>query len=351
MPAVQAMRSMRLSIAGFIFGRSYPFSGPTVTIMMVMKLAGIGLIAICVLAVGVATQPPLGAGAQPPRVARLVAIGDLHADVDGARRAFRLAGAIDERDAWIGGNLVVVQTGDFIGRGSEDRAMLDFLLDLQARAKAAGGTLHLLIGNHEVFAARLDHRWVHPDAFAAFNDIPGLDLRQKALAGLPPGERARGAALMPGGRYARQLAAFPTVLRVGDTIFAHGGVLPMWAKHGIDRINTEVREWLMGRTAEPASAQGLDDGSADDGVMWSRHFAVDEFVQACAVLKESLSILRAKRMVVAHTRQPTITSRCQDQVWAIDVGISRYYGGDLQVLEIVDDRQVRIVSPHGGTEK
>ena len=102
---------------------------------------------------------------------------------------------------------------------------------------------------------------------------------------------------------------------------------------------------LAGRTAEPASAQGLDDGSADDGVMWSRHFAVDEFVQACAVLKESLSILRAKRMVVAHTRQPTITSRCQDQVWAIDVGISRYYGGDLLVLEIVDARQVRIVSP------
>jgi hypothetical protein len=273
----------------------------------------------------------------------LVAIGDLHADLDAARRAFRLAGAIDDKDAWIGGSLVVVQTGDFIGRSSDDRAMLEFMLDLHARAKAAGGALHILIGNHEVFAARLDHRWVHPDAFAAFTTLPGLNLRHPALTALPASERARGAALMPAGPYARQLAAFPAVLRVGDTIFAHGGVLPMWARHGIDRINTDVREWLSGRTAEPASTQGLDDGSADDGVMWSRHFAVDEFAQACAVLKESLSILGARRMVVAHTRQPAITARCEEQVWAIDVGMSRYYGGGLQVLEITNDQQVRVI--------
>jgi len=119
----------------------------------------------------------------------------------------------------------------------------------------------------------------------------------------------------------------------------------MWARYGVDRINTEVREWLSGRTPEPAPTQGLDDGSADDGVMWSRHFAVDNFELACAVLKESLSILGARRMVVAHTRQPVITSRCQDQVWAIDVGMSRYYGGDVQVLEIIDDKQVRAIPP------
>ena len=315
------------------------------TIMLVMKTAGIGVLAMWLLAVGAGTHRPIGSVPEPQRVPRLVAIGDLHADVEGARRAFRLAGATDERDAWIGGNLVVVQMGDLIGRGSEDRGVLDFVLDLQTRAKAAGGTIHVLLGNHEVFAARLDHRWVHTDAFAAFHTIAGLDLRQPLLAALPSVERARGATLMPGGRYAKQLAAFPAVLKIGDTVFAHGGVLPMWARHGIDRINSEVREWLAGRAPEPGSAQGLDDGSADDGVMWSRHFAVDSFTQACNVLKESLSILGARRMVVAHTVQPAITPRCQDQVWAIDVGISRYYGGELQVLEIIDDRQVRVVSP------
>lgn len=281
------------------------------------------------------------AGAQAPQ--RLVAIGDLHADLDVARRAFRLAGAIDERDAWVGGNLVVVQTGDFIGRGKEERAVLDFLIDLQARAKAGGGTVHLLIGNHEVFAARPDHRWVDPDAFKAFETVPGLNLRHPRVAALPAAERARYAALMPGGVYSRQLSTFPAVLRIGDTVFAHAGILPMWARYGIDRINADVREWLAGRTNEPAVTLGLDDGSADDGVMWSRHFAAAPEELACALAKESLTTLGARRMVIAHTVRKSIGSRCGDQIWAIDAGMSSYYGGELQVLEIIDDRRIRVI--------
>jgi hypothetical protein len=315
--------------------------------MRVFRLVCFGcLAAVCGLAVLAGASRPMGAGriaqtAQAPR--RLVAIGDLHADIEAARRAFRLAGATNERDAWIGGPLVVVQMGDLIGRGKDDREVLDFVIDLQARAKAAGGTLHVLVGNHEVFAARPDHRWVDPDAFAAFASVPGLNLRHPRLIDVPAGERARAAALMPGGVYAQKLAAFPAVLRIGNTIFAHAGVLPLWADYGIDRINADVREWLAGRTQEPKATQGLDDGSLDDGVMWSRHFAAAPEEVACALLKESLSTLRARRMVVAHTVRREILSRCDEQVWAIDVGISRYYGGELQVLEILNDQQTRVI--------
>ena len=35
-----------------------------------------------------------------PAPERLVAIGDLHGDLDVTRRALRLAGAIDDKDAW-----------------------------------------------------------------------------------------------------------------------------------------------------------------------------------------------------------------------------------------------------------
>ena len=114
------------------------------------------------------------------------------------------------------------------------------------------------------------------------------------------------------------------VLRLGDTIFAHGGVTPQWARYGIAAINDDVRAWLSGRTDEPLATQGLDDGSADDGVMWSRHFAAFPEEVACAMLKESLSILGARRMVVAHTVRPTIVPRCQEQVWTIDVGMSQF---------------------------
>jgi hypothetical protein len=304
-------------------------------VLLVVFIAG-------ALAASDRAAPALAARAQASQSQRLVAIGDLHADLEAARRAFRLAGATDARDTWIGGNLTVVQMGDLVGRGKDDRAVLEFVLGLQDKAKAAGGTLHVLLGNHEVFAARPDHRWVDPEAFAAFGSIPGLSLRDPRVAPLPAAERARFAALMPGGHYAKRLAALPAILRIGDTIFAHGGVLPQWARYGIDRINSEVAAWLAGSTDEPPSTLGLDDGSADDGVMWSRHFAVD-WTNLCAVLNESLSILKARRMVVAHTVQQKITPRCQERAWAIDVGISRYYGGDLQVLEILNDREFRIL--------
>jgi hypothetical protein len=44
-----------------------------------------------------------------PAVPRLVAVGDLHGDLSKARRAFRLAGLIDEQDGWAGGTTTVVQ--------------------------------------------------------------------------------------------------------------------------------------------------------------------------------------------------------------------------------------------------
>jgi len=274
---------------------------------------------------------------------RIVVIGDIHADIGVARDVFRLAGATDENDDWIGGNLIVVQLGDLIGRSYEDREVLDFVLELQDKAEVEGGKVFALIGNHEVFGARLELRWVSPLAYAAFDSIPGLDLDHPRLADLLPDQRARGAALMPGGHYAKELAKFPAVLQLGSTIFVHGGVTPVWAEYGIERINAEVSQWFVGETEQPLPARGMDPGNLDDSVMMSRHFSEDVGANECAILNESLKILGARRMIVAHTVQESITSNCNERVWAIDVGMSRYYGGGVEVLEIVSDEVVKIL--------
>eukprot|EP00951_Prasinocladus_malaysianus_P031061 scaffold295599_cov45-Prasinocladus_malaysianus.AAC.1 len=51
--------------------------------------------------------PPL---AVPP-AERLVAIGDIHGDLEKCLRAFRLGGLTDSDHRWIGGTTVVVQVG------------------------------------------------------------------------------------------------------------------------------------------------------------------------------------------------------------------------------------------------
>ena len=72
---------------------------------------------------------------------RIVAIGDLHGDLDATRRVLRLARAIDDDDRWIGGSLVVVQTGDQLDRGDDERAILDLLKRLSEEARQAGGAV------------------------------------------------------------------------------------------------------------------------------------------------------------------------------------------------------------------
>ena len=238
--------------------------------------------------------------------------------------------------------MIVVQLGDMIGRSHEERAVLDFIFAIEKKAAIAGGKVHVVIGNHEVFGARVEIRNVAEKAYATYEDIPGQDLENSRLAHLETHQRARSAALMPGGYYASQLARFPAVLLLGNTVFAHGGVTPHWANYGVGRINAELGQWLAGGVEEPLSTKGLDRRKFDASVMMSRHFSQDVGAQECAMLDEALRILGAVRMVVAHTVHDSITSRCNEKAWNIDVGMSRYYGGTLQVLEIVGDEVIAI---------
>src|SRR5262249_55550324 len=93
---------------------------------------------------------------------RLVAIGDLHGDLGGARAALRAARAIDDHDRWIGGDLVLVQTGDVLDRGDDESAIFELLDRLDRDARQSGGAIIQLAGNHELMNAARDYRYVTP---------------------------------------------------------------------------------------------------------------------------------------------------------------------------------------------
>lgn len=272
-----------------------------------------------------------------PAPARLVALGDVHGDLTATRRALRLAGAIDAKDRWVGGSLVVVQTGDQLDRGDDEQAILDLFERLRDEAEAAGGAFHVLLGNHELMNAAGDLRYVTPGGFADFEDVEGLKLDDPALARTEPKARARMAAFRPGGPYARILAERNTAVIVGDSVFVHGGVLPEHVPGGVadlERLNDDVRSWLVGRSDGRAIEQSV---MGPEGVVWTRVYAADD-AGTCARLGQALDRLKAKRMVVGHTVQKTgITSGCDGRLWRIDVGMAAHYGGQVQVLQIEGD--------------
>jgi hypothetical protein len=278
-------------------------------------------------------------GVSKPAPERVVAIGDLHGDIEAARRALKLAGAIDDKDSWIGGKLVVVQTGDAIDRGDDDRKILDLLEKLKGEASKAGGELVALVGNHEIMNSELDFRYVTKGAFTAFADVNPKDEQtaQKA-ATLDNLQRGRALAFLPGGTYAQMLSRRPVVARVGDSIFVHGGVIPKYVRIGLDQINESARGWLAGEKSSIPKEL-----SAEDGPLWSRMYSAAPSREDCAVLNEALTALKAKRMVMGHTVQkPDISPACDEKAWRIDIGLSKFYGGPTEVLELRGD-QVKVI--------
>jgi hypothetical protein len=259
----------------------------------------------------------------------VMAIGDLHGDVQAARTALQIAGAIDEQDRWIGGNLVVVQLGDVLDRGDGEREILDLFERLAPEAHAAGGKLLPLLGNHELMNVQGDLSYVTPAGFDAFDDVPDLDLQSPLLSGFSAKEKRRAAAFVQGGPYAKKLAKQNVVAIVGDSLFVHGGVLPKHVDYGLDAINYDAKAWMLWDDLDIPAA--LD---AEDSPVWDRSFG-EETSTDCGVLDQVLASTGTKRLVVAHTPQlDGITQGCEDKLFRIDTGMSAYYGGPVEVLEI-----------------
>ena len=281
-----------------------------------------------------------------PASARVVAIGDIHGDLDAARRPLRLAGAIDENDQWVGGDLVVVQTGDQLDRGDQERAIVDLFERLAEQAKATGGAVHALNGNHETMNVAGDFRYVTPGGFRDFDDVAESGAVPSQVNRVPPNARGRARAFFPGGSYARKLANRNTIAIVGDTVFVHGGVLPEHVSRGLGVINQEIRDWMNGnRKTAPPSLR------SENAPVWSRDYSSRNTTKAdCEKLAAVLQSLEAKRMVVGHTPQKNgITSACDEQVWRVDVGLASHYGGNArttQVLEISGPK-TRVLSSDG----
>ncbi len=265
-----------------------------------------------------AAPAPTGCNLAPlplrrPQPERLVAIGDVHGDISATRKALQIAGAIDDADNWIGGTLVVVQTGDVLDRGDDEQAILDLFFGLVGKAKAAGGEFIFLNGNHEMMNAAGDFRYVTPGSRNAFGD--------------------RAASLRPGGTYAKKLAQHDVVAIVGDTVFAHAGPVGPFATQ-LDEVNLSTRCWLDGQASEePPIAV-----ASDEGPVWTRAYGLE--TADCDAAKAAMTAMGVRRIVVGHTVQANINSQCDGAVWRIDVGLGKLYGGPIEVLQVYPELKV-----------
>ena len=207
--------------------------------------------------------------AETPRV---VAVGDIHGSLDSLVRILRSAGLIDGDDQWVGGDAVLVQTGDLVDRGAQVRDVLDLMMRLETQAAAAGGQVVALLGNHEVnnlvayYGDESNSDRADAAIFSHFADEESADRHKRGVADWkrwrrlypnctaasksawleahPEGYLEYAAALGPDGHYGSWLRKRPVVARIGDTIFLHGGLAPEppapWNAKTIEAVNLQV---------------------------------------------------------------------------------------------------------------
>jgi len=315
-------------------------------------------------------------------VDRVVAVADLHGDYD--RFVFILShpqvGLVDADLHWTGGTAHLVQLGDVLDRGTRAKEIFDLLIRLEKEAQAAGGKVHMLLGNHEemnITGIALDYPgYVTVEQFVDFlpeefrrerdaqyfktlppeerkkAEIEGLDVRldegyrafwEKILASRDP-QAAHAYVLGFNNLYGDWLVRQNTIIRINDVIYVHGGLsegMSRWPLREINQVMRSELEFFQGRMRNPQQyAKPFHPRLVYDpeSPLWFRGLAMKSEASAGAEIDRILANLGARAIVVGHNffaypggtsqvLERKSVSRFQDKVWVMDTGISGSYGG------------------------
>lgn len=260
----------------------------------------------------------------PEPKGRVVAIGGLGGDLATTTAAFKAAGAIDDAGNWSGGDLVVVQLGNVLGPGKDEKAVLAMLDKLAESAKAAGGALYRLNGEQEILNVALTFDGVSAKGFKDYaGEKPAAD--DPRIDGLPKDRRGRAAAFASGGPVAKKLAEQKFTLVVGDTLFAHGAVLEDHVKEGLDTINKDGKKWMLGESPM------MPNSMADMGP--ARSIKLRGAEPFCGGVEQALSDLAVKRLVIQRGADKSEANMCDGKLIRIGAAGGDASGGP-EVLEI-----------------
>ncbi len=163
----------------------------------------------------------------PEKFSRIVALSDVHGMYSTLHRLFLSTRLIDSGLHWRGSNTLVVVVGDSIDKGPDSVNVLDFWMALIPQARAAGGEIVHLLGNHEAeFLADPSN----PKAKELLNELKlkGIDVRQLTDPSFPRG---------------RLMRNLPLAARVGNWLFCHSGFYP---KTDFMTFRTMARNVLQG---------------------------------------------------------------------------------------------------------
>lgn len=239
--------------------------------------------------------------------------GDTHGNFDYVVDLLKGQNLINDKSEWTGGNTHLVFVGDILDRGKDALRLAWFIHDLEESAKAKGGMVHLVLGNHEIMVMSGDIRYVSPKE-KQLASLHGVDYSEL----FHPKETLIG----------RWLSSKPAVLKVDGAIFTHGGLI---LEAGIQEVNDQAYELLQKDAFTYLKVDNPDFELIDQeeftevdnffydpySPFWYRGYVKYDTVGA--YLDYILTKNKGRLHVVGHTSRPNIEERYKGKLIATNV--------------------------------
>tara|TARA_B110000208_G_C11713341_1_gene410131 strand:+ start:60 stop:1109 length:1050 start_codon:yes stop_codon:yes gene_type:complete len=320
-----------------------------------------------------------------PSKKRIIAIGDIHGDLEVTKLIFKNAGLIDTNLNWIAepSDTIVVQVGDQLDscrptatnkcgklgiktKSPGDLSVFKFFYDINKKAQKKGGHCISLLGNHELMNVLGNLKYNSKDDLKSISKFKvrknELDDSESSVNSNEAYER-RIKLFERGSDMSKFMACTRnSAIIIGKNLFLHAGILPQIAlKYKIEDINRLIRTWLIDTINIKTKNRNI--GSIKDilfnndiSPFWNRvlgSIPKDADENECEKhVYKVLKLWKINNMVIGHT--PTIfngeeiNAICNNSLWKIDNGLShgfdQFKNGDekIQYIEILNDNDIRI---------
>ena len=245
-----------------------------------------------------------------PSPEKLFALSDMEGNFDAMVDLLRTNGVINDELEWTYGANHLVLIGDMVDRGTNVVPLLWLIYKLESEAQLSGGNVHYVLGNHERYL--LDGR-VKSVARKYYGTFRTTGLSPEAL-------------WTEASELGRWLRSKPVLLKIGDTLFAHGGVSPkvLSANMSLGAIDKEAEEnFVLNNTIR----RNIDGSILHDkqGLLYYRNLIKDMDQRELGAKADAghvdqvLTQYQVKRIAIGHTLVDRISQDYDGKVLRIDV--------------------------------
>ena len=252
----------------------------------------------------------------------IFAVSDIEGEFENFRNLLLANKVIDENYKWTFGKGHLVICGDLFDRGMHVTEYIWLLYKLEEDAKASGGYVHVVLGNHDIMNLSGDNRYVQPkyldeaimmhlvytDMFAVNTEL-GRWLRTKNI-----------------------------MEKIGKILFMHAGVSPRinQLQWDITTINNTVRPYYDQAMKELPDTIRMffDNGSP----FWYRGYFKPPLATE-AQIDSTCSLFGVKKIVVGHTIMDNVETFFNGKVYGIDVN---QHEGNYEALLIQGEKYFRV---------